>query len=99
MMVQSRSLAVTRGFLAFLVGELGAQPPRHEDALEQESGVAPGVTDAVAGDPDQPAYLGGIHRGDDVGGAGMQVVAGRGGPAHGRSGTWICRPPARRSLR
>src|SRR6516165_9899349 len=69
-----------QGFLAFFVGEFGAQPPRHEDALEQEPRMAPGVADAVAGDPDQPAHAGGLHRGDDVGGAGMQVVAGRGGP-------------------
>ena len=33
-----------QGFLAFLVGEFGAQPSRHEDALEQEPGMVPGIT-------------------------------------------------------
>ena len=33
-----------QGFLAFPVGELGAQPPRHEDALEHEPPMAPGIT-------------------------------------------------------
>ena len=66
-----------QGLLAFLVGELGPQAQRDEDALEREAGTAPAVPHAVAGYPDQPGDPGGLHRVDDAGHARVQVLAGR----------------------
>jgi hypothetical protein len=62
-------------FLAFLVGELGPEPQRHEEPLEHEPRMSLAVADPVAGDPDQPAHPGRFHGGDDVRGGRVEVAA------------------------